>query len=102
MKKEFVEVKGIVSISGDYCAWHEASVSVQWVYGEYFYYEDMIGEYMCEALDCEWDELEKQDKEKMDKLAKEYVASYESDYTDIENAPVLLEIRNGDVYKVWQ
>ena len=102
MEKEFIEAQGIITISGDYCAWHEASIGVDWVYGKHFYCEDMVGEYICDELDCDWEELKKQDKEVMDKLAKEYVSDFQGDYTDIENSTVLLEIRNGDVYKVWQ
>lgn len=100
--KEFIEAEGVISMSGDYCAWHEASIGVDWVYGKYFYCEDMAGEYLCEELDCDWDDLKNQDKATMDEAIRKYVNDWQTDYTDIENGPVLLEIVDGEVKKVWQ
>jgi len=101
----FVKAKGIRRICGDYCAWHEASIYVEYVFGDLFFIGDEAYDYLIEKLELDWsddDILEKQDKVLLDKLVKEYMEDFERENCDKEIADCVVEVNdNGKVLEVY-
>ena len=101
-KEMFTKNKAVVSMCGNYCAFHEITFYVEWIFGETYYAEDNMPEYLCKKLkldnDCDWDDdnpLLKQDKKVLDKMVEEYIKKHNRDYCDLQIKTVLEETDNN-------
>lgn len=100
----FIKGEAVVRACGNYVAFHEMMLDEEWLFGDLFYCEDLIGDYLCGELNVDWEELEKQDKATMDTLVRKYVEEkeQEQDYCDIGIVPCVAEAdSNGTVSAVW-
>ena len=80
-------VEAVVSISGDYCAWHEVGIRCEHIFGSGcpgFLYE-VVSDYQ----ELSEEEMEAMDAETIDKTVRDFIEKYESDYTDYTIATVL-------------
>lgn len=68
-----IKGKAIIGIYGDYCAWQETSLTVEYLFGEGFYIEDgKFADYLCDDLGYKWEDLEKMDKVALDDIANKW------------------------------
>ena len=84
------EVEAVVSVCGDYCAFHEMMLTVDYVYGDNPIIFDVL-EGMDELENLSDEDIKKMDKNELDKKVKEYINSFDDsgDYCDYKNAIVL-------------
>lgn len=109
--REYKKAKAIVVCTGDYVAWHEMGITVDYVFGTYYEpsetFEDEETNFMKTELELSESDIEKAwqgsqilsevDKIKLDNYMKRLVISYERDYVDVELKEVLLEIDNNKI-----
>jgi len=97
----FSKVKLVVRMCGDYVAFCETDVYIEYIFGDYFYVGDLIEEYLMKELNLDWEIegiLEKQDKSVLDSLVKEYIINIERDYCDFQISDGVVELDdNGKV-----
>lgn len=105
----FKKVNGIISISGDYCAFHEMSCSVIYVYG---YgecgYSDTMCEHYTEYMNIDFgdDDVEevayqsfkKLTIDELDKVADDFINTwkYDADYSDYQKTKIIIEVNDSD------
>ena len=83
------EVEAVVSVCGDYCAFHEMVLSVDYVYGNNPVIFDVL-EGMDELEHLSDEDIQKMDKNELDKKVKKYVNSLDiGDYCDTKNTVVI-------------
>ena len=102
----FSKVKVVVSMCGDYVAFHETDIYISYIFGDYFYIEDdNIYEYLIDKLFLNWDDediLEKQDKQELDKLVQIYMDDFEREYCDMRICDGVVEVdNNGNVLDIY-
>ncbi len=93
------EAKAIIGLWGDYCAFHEIGFTVEYVFGEHFLCaSDEIGEIACNEFDCDYTDLKNQDKERLDKIALDWIDSFENEgYSDYEIRDIVMTIEDGEI-----
>ena len=97
MENKFVTVQGVMRMCGDYCAWHEASIYCEWIFGDEYGYEGDLSESICESNDIEWEDYEKLSKSEKDVLATSTVEKYDGDYCDYDISSMVVEIQDGEI-----
>ena len=80
-------VEAVVSISGDYCIWHEVSIRCEHVFGSGC--PGFLYEVVSDHLELSEEEIEAMDAETIDKTVKDFIEKYASAYTDYAFATVL-------------
>ena len=96
-QSKFITVKGVLRICGDYCAWHEASVYCEWIFGTKYNYQGDLTEAICEKNDLSWDDYKLLTIPEQDTLAEKVVESDDGDYCDMEVFDILVEVSDGKI-----
>ncbi len=92
--KDYKTVQGIVRICGDYCAWHETSLVVDYIFGDHPIQYDIF-----ESIrDFNSDN---KPKDELDEAARKYVENYNGDYCDYGIRTILLEYEDGNITNKW-
>jgi hypothetical protein len=99
--REFKEMEAVVSICGDYCAWHEASVYVDYIFG-YSKYPESFEDEFCERLGIKHEDINKINDETRDNIYREIIEESEySDYCDYEIRKVICEFRENKIINTY-
>ena len=104
-KKEFEEVEAVVSICGDYCAWHETSIRIQYLFGDFPIDLDMISTLEnSEEIEFDYEEFKnskKNSKKHLDKKVQKFIDNYDGDYCDYEIQTILVKFKDGSIIQKY-
>jgi len=105
-KCKFREVRAVVSICGDYCAWHESDISSEYIFGDEFsIHSDFIDSMEeDEDFDFKYSKFNKKKnntKKDLDNIVEDYIDNYSGDYCDYEIKTILLKMKGDGIVQEY-